>query len=133
MRAHCLAAVAGLAFFAVPSSAQERVPDDFDLEEYRDVRAPQADCGEANSGSGSPGGAIVVCGRRDRTEEYRSAVRRPVQSDKREIEGLTDNSCASGCVRMGWAPEPAIMVDVTAFPEELDEETATAVSRADER
>ena len=129
MRALCLAALAALALFAVPASAQERVPDDFDLEEYRDVRAPEADCGEASS----PGGDIVVCGRRDETEEYRSVVRRPVQSDRRVIEGLTDNSCASGCVRMGWAPEPALMVDMTAFPNELDDQTAAAVGRADDR
>ncbi|KLE34428.1 hypothetical protein [Aurantiacibacter luteus] len=129
------AALALALLVPAPLAAQDASgvhPDEFDLADYRDLHPPPPDC-DAATGTrvASAAGDIVVCGRRDETEEVRSVIRRPVRSDRRVIEGLTDTSCESGCVRMGWAPEPAIMVDVTAFPHELDEETAAAVSRAD--
>lgn len=131
MRILLLAAVLVVAVLApAPLRAQDASgvhPDAFDLADYRDLHPPDTDCGP----SGGAAGDIVVCGRRDESEEVRSVIRRPVQSDRREIEGLTDTSCASGCVRVGWAPEPAVMVDVTAFPHELNAETAAVVTRAE--
>lgn len=85
-------------------------------------------------------GAILVCRELPDTERYRSPLPRPVQSDRTIIPGLTDPPCwvtnpelvgTSACIRMGWAPPPAIMVDFTQFPEDLTAEEASRVVAAE--
>jgi hypothetical protein len=78
-------------------------------------------------------GVILVCRELTDSERYRSPIPREVQSDRVIIPGLTDPPCwvvprGGVCIRFGYAPEPAIMVDVTAFPEPLDEADAALVS-----
>lgn len=80
-------------------------------------------------------GVIIVCRELPDSERYRSPLPRPVQSDRRVIPGLTDPPCwvqpregGGVCIRVGWAPEPAIMVDLTIYPEKLTEEEAEHVS-----
>ncbi|APE27623.1 hypothetical protein BMF35_a0794 [Aurantiacibacter gangjinensis] len=81
-------------------------------------------------------GTIVVCRERPETERYRSPLPRPVQSDRRHVPGLTDPPCwvsnpeavgTLACMRMGYAPEPVLMVDLTQFPEDLTAEEAAAI------
>ena len=77
-------------------------------------------------------GVILVCRELTDSERYLSPVPRPVQSDRRIISGLTDPPCwvtnpGAGCIRIGWAPEPVFMVDLTAFPDDLSEEHAALV------
>lgn len=84
---------------------------------------------------------ILVCRELVDSERYMSPLPRPTQSDRRMIPGLTDPPCwvtnpsavgTPGCIRMGWAPEPALMIDVTAFPEPLSAEEAALVSVVEE-
>jgi hypothetical protein len=60
-----------------------------------------------------------------------------VESDRIIIPGLTDPPCwvtnpaavgTLACIRFGYVPEPAIMVDLTAFPESLSEADAALVT-----
>ncbi|KLE34429.1 hypothetical protein [Aurantiacibacter luteus] len=82
-------------------------------------------------------GAILVCRELPDTERYRSPLPRPVQSDRTIIPGLTDPPCwvqSKGemvCIRMGWAPPPALMVDLSIYPEDLTEEEAAHVVTAE--
>lgn len=83
-------------------------------------------------------GAIVVCRELTESDRYLSPIPREVQSDRRIIPGLTDPPCwvtnptpGPGCIRFGWAPEPAIMVDLTAFPEPLSAQDAARVVAVD--
>ena len=78
-------------------------------------------------------GTIVVCRELPETERYLSPIPRAVRSDRRIITGLTDPPCwvtnpGPGCIRMGWAPEPVLMVDLAAIPEPLDENEAARVT-----
>ncbi|RJY09659.1 hypothetical protein [Aurantiacibacter aquimixticola] len=78
---------------------------------------------------------ILVCAELPETERYLSPIPRPTRSDRRIIPGLTDPPCwvtnpGPGCIRFGWAPEPALMVDTTAFAEPLSAEDAALVSAA---
>ena len=82
-------------------------------------------------------GIIVVCRELPETERYRSPLPKPVESDRPIIPGLTDPPCwvvprGGTCIRFGSVPEPAIMVDLTAFPEPLSDEEASAVSETQE-
>lgn len=81
-------------------------------------------------------GAILVCRELTDTERYRSPLPRPVQSDRTIIPGLTDPPCwvankGGICIRMGWAPPPALMVDLSVYPEDLTEEEAARVVAAE--
>lgn len=77
-------------------------------------------------------GVILVCRELTDSERYMSPLPKPVPSDRTIIPGLTDPPCwvtgAPNCIRFGWVPEPAIMVDVTAFPEPLSNEEAARVT-----
>lgn len=79
-------------------------------------------------------GAILVCRELTDSERYMSPLPKPVQSDRAIIPGLTDPPCwvvprpGEVCFRFGSVPEPAIMVDVTAFPEPLSAEEAAQVT-----
>ncbi len=77
-------------------------------------------------------GVILVCRELTDSERYLSPLPKPVESDRAIIPGLNDPPCwvtgAPNCIRFGWVPEPAIMVDVTAFPEPLTTEEAARVS-----
>ena len=86
-------------------------------------------------------GVILVCRELEDQERYRSPIPREVQSDRHMIPGLNDPPCwvtnpsavgTPACVRMGWVPPRAIIVDVTAFPEPLSEEDAARVTAIDE-
>lgn len=79
-------------------------------------------------------GIILVCRELTDAERYLSPLPRQVDSDRSIIPGLTDPPCwvqprAGGglCIRLGWAPEPAVMVDLSAFPERLTDEEAKHV------
>ena len=81
-------------------------------------------------------GAILVCRELPDSQRYRSPLPRPVQSDRTVIDGLTDPPCwvthpelegTPACMRIGWAPPPALMVDLTIYPEKLTEEEAEHV------
>ncbi|MGB3166333.1 MAG: hypothetical protein WBA68_06095 [Alteraurantiacibacter sp.] len=79
---------------------------------------------------------ILVCRELDEEERYRDPLPPPVASDRIIMPGFNDPPCwvtkdKAVCIRMGWAPEPAIMVDTTAFPEELSREDKAAVIRAE--
>ena len=85
-------------------------------------------------------GVILVCRELDDQERYRSPIPRQVESDRTIIPGLTDPPCwvtnpesvgTLSCMRVGWAPEPAIMVDLSIYPEPLSSEDAELVSRAE--
>ena len=75
---------------------------------------------------------IVVCAPLDEQERYRDPLPPPVASDRVIFAGLNDPPCwvtkaSMVCVRMGWAPEPAIMVDTTAFPDKMSEQEIAAI------
>lgn len=77
-------------------------------------------------------GVILVCRELTDSERYMSPIPKPVESDRAIIPGLTDPPCwvtnpGPGCIRFGWAPEPAIMVDLSVFPEPLSSEEAAQV------
>lgn len=85
-------------------------------------------------------GAILVCRELEETERYLSPIPREVESDRPIIPGLTDPPCwvtnpeavgTMACMRVGFAPEPAIMIDVSAFPEPLSAEDAALVVEVD--
>ena len=80
-------------------------------------------------------GVILVCRELTDSERYMSPLPQPTRSDRRIIPGLTDPPCwvtgVQPCFRFGYAPEPALMIDVTAFPEPLSEEDAALVSEAE--
>lgn len=85
-------------------------------------------------------GVILVCRELTDDERYRSPIPREVQSDRIIIPGLTDPPCwvtnpeavgTLACMRFGYAPEPAIMVDLTVFPEPLAEADAALVTAAE--
>lgn len=82
-------------------------------------------------------GIILVCRELDDDEAYRSPLPAPTASDRTIIPGLTDPPCwvtnpsAVGtptCMRFGYVPPPAIIVDLTQYPEPLDEADAALVS-----
>ncbi len=86
-------------------------------------------------------GVILVCRELEDQERYRSPIPRETQSDRVIIPGLTDPPCwvtnpgsvgTTNCVRFGWAPEPAIMVDLSAFPEPLSSAEAAQVTEVEE-
>lgn len=86
-------------------------------------------------------GVILVCRELEDQERFRSPIPREVRSDRHIIPGLTDPPCwvtnpdsvgTASCMRVGWVPERAIIVDVTAFPEPLSDEDAALVSEAEE-
>lgn len=117
----------------VAAWAQER---EFDLEDYREIRAPRTACGDVASDEGD----IVVCGTRDETEDYASVIPPPVDmyGDVREpVDVSTLPPCVhapplSWCAKgIGGPVEQAVMVDVTGFPAPLPPGQAAAVSRAD--
>jgi len=77
-------------------------------------------------------GVILVCRELTDSERYMSPLPAPTRSDRTIIPGLTDPPCwvtnpGPGCIRFGYAPEPALMIDVTAFPEPLSEAEAELV------
>ena len=84
---------------------------------------------------------ILVCRELEDDEAYRSPLPAPTASDRTIIPGLTDPPCwvtnpsalgTPGCMRFGFVPPPAIIVDLTQFPEPLDPEDAAAVSAVKE-
>ena len=80
---------------------------------------------------------ILVCRELTDSERYMSPLPTPTQSDRIIMPGLNDPPCwvtnpGVGCIRFGYAPEPAIMVDVTAFPEPLSEDEAALVSEIED-
>ena len=86
-------------------------------------------------------GVILVCRELEDAARYRSPIPREVRSDRTIIDGITVQPCwvthphllgTPACMRFGYVPEPAIMVDVTAFPEPLSAEDAALVSRSQE-
>lgn len=85
-------------------------------------------------------GVILVCRELSDSERYLSPLPRPTRSDRVIIPGLTDPPCwvtnpaavgTPSCIRFGYAPEPALMIDVTAFPEPLSAEEAALVSEVE--
>ncbi|KLI64826.1 hypothetical protein AAV99_04775 [Aurantiacibacter marinus] len=85
-------------------------------------------------------GVILVCRELTDSERYMSPLPRPTRSDRVIIPGLTDPPCwvtnpasvgTASCIRFGYAPEPALMIDVTAFPEPLSAEDAALVSEVE--
>ena len=118
----------------VPGAAAAQEASRFDLDDYRDIHPPSAQCDDAAEG------AIVVCGRRDETEDYVSVIPPPIDmyGDVREpVDVSTLPPCIhapplSWCAKgVGGPMERTVMVDVTAFPVPLDAAEAAAVSRAD--
>ena len=78
-------------------------------------------------------GVILVCGELPDSERYLSPLPKPTELDRVIMPGLNDPPCwvtnpGPGCIRFGYAPEPVIMIDVTAFPKPLSEEEAALVS-----
>ena len=130
MSRRVLIAATALALPAMPAGAQDAYgPSPADPDAAED--APLVDAKPCEQ-TQSEDGVIVVCRELPESERYMSPLPRPVQSDRRMIPGLNDPPCwvtnpGPGCVRFGWAPEPAIMVDTTAFPEELSEEDKARV------
>ncbi|WP_271078955.1 hypothetical protein [Aurantiacibacter sp. MUD61] len=85
-------------------------------------------------------GAILVCRQVDETKRYRSPLPREVQSDRRIIPGLTDPPCwvtnpgavgTPSCMRVGYAPEPAYMLDFSTLPEPLASDEAEQVTEVE--
>ncbi len=85
-------------------------------------------------------GVILVCRELTDSERYMSPLPRPTRSDRAIIPGMTDPPCwvtnpaavgTPSCIRFGYAPEPALMIDVTAFPEPLSDEEAALVSEVE--
>ncbi|QZH76303.1 MAG: hypothetical protein JY451_07140 [Erythrobacter sp.] len=83
---------------------------------------------------------ILVCRELTESERYMSPLPKPVQSDRAIIPGLTDPPCwvsnpaaegTMGCMRFGYVPPPAIIVDLTQFPEPLAEADAALVSEVE--
>ena len=83
---------------------------------------------------------ILVCRELEDDEAYRSPLPAPTRSDRAIIPGLTNPPCwvtnpgavgTPDCIRVGSVPPPAIIIDLTQFPEPLDPDEAAAVSRAD--
>jgi len=86
-------------------------------------------------------GVILVCRELTDSERYMSPLPKPTESDRIIMSGLNDPPCwvtnpssvgTSSCMRIGYAPEPALMIDVTAFPEPLSEEEQAMVSEVEE-
>ena len=126
-----LPAFAGL---AVPAAAQTVYGPDTEAQEpsAEPPRREAKPCDETVSQEG----AIIVCRELPESERYMSPVPKPVESDRRIIPGLNDPPCwvtnpGPGCIRVGWKPEPALIVDVTAFPEKLSEADAARVFAAE--
>ncbi|MBH5321518.1 hypothetical protein I5L03_02825 [Erythrobacter sp. JGD-13] len=85
-------------------------------------------------------GVILVCRQLDETERYRSPIPREVQSDRTVIPGLTDPPCwvtnpgavgTSACIRVGYAPEPAYMLDFSTLPEPLASDQVELVTEVE--
>lgn len=139
------AIIAATAAAPLPAMAQ-RVYGPVDPEGAAPVQTPidtEVPITSANACETQPQGEgeILVCAELPESERYLSPIPREVRSDRREIPGLTDPPCwvshpelvgTPACMRMGWAPPPAIMVDVTAFPEDLTEEEKARVFEAEE-
>ena len=80
---------------------------------------------------------IVVCSERAAPGDVMSVIKPPVKADggaprAPELSG----SCLrtrgrQNCIMMGNVPDYPPLIDMTAFPEELSEEDAAAVIRAD--
>ncbi len=82
-------------------------------------------------------GVILVCRELTDSEQYLSPLPQKTQSDRVIIPGLTDPPCwvsnpgGGLCIRVGYAPESVLIIDVTAFPEALSEEETTLIHKAD--
>ena len=131
--------VMGLALLVAPSAAaaQDYGPQLADPDEGKPVLTEAEPCEETVQEDG----VIVVCRELPESERYLSPIRKPVESDRRTIPGMTDPPCwvtnpaalgTPSCIRFGWVPEPAIMVDTTAFPEELSEEVKARIVVVDD-
>jgi len=81
-------------------------------------------------------GAIVVCREREDPARYMSVLPAPVEVRSNQIDGLREPPCwvtgRQPCHRMGFAPPPALMIDLDAIPEALPQEQADLVYRAEE-
>ena len=100
--------------------------------EYQPLPDPATEAADPECEQGEDG-EIVVCGFVDETENYMSPIPRETASDRIIIPGLTDPPCwvtgggPPSCVRFGWVPPPALIIDVTAFPEPLSAADAADV------
>lgn len=126
------ALVCSAPLLCIPVAAQEVYGPVTEFEGEEDTPNP-LDASQPCETQAQEDGVILVCRELTESERYMSPLPREVQSDRVIMPGLNDPPCwvtnpGAGCIRMGWAPEPAIMIDVTAFPEELSEEELAAVS-----
>ena len=75
---------------------------------------------------------IIVCAERDRTEDYRSPIPRPVDPKIRILPGFEPPPCVNNllsfCGRFGGPSTPAEMVDLTRIPDALSAQDAARIS-----
>ena len=128
--------------FAIPAAAQDtgasRYYGPFDLSETEsdpedgELRKQAKPCDTEPTEDG----VILVCRELEEEERYRDPLPAPVASDRVIISGIETPPCwvqprndgmVNVCVRMGWAPEPVLMVDVTQFPEKLSDAHLAAI------
>lgn len=123
--------------------AQQTYGPVLDDEDEAEAAAPVSQTRQARQCDTQPqdDGVILVCRDLGDDEAYRSPLPAPTASDRTIIPGLTDPPCwvtnpsavgTPGCMRFGSVPPPAIIVDLTQFPEPLDDASAAAVSRVPE-
>lgn len=121
-----------LAIPIAPAGAQEVYgPSDFASEADGDEPVPLVEP-EPCEEEVREDGAIVVCRELPEAERYMSPLPRPVEVYHNDVGGLREPPCwvtgKPGCIRMGYVPPYPPLVDTTAFPEQLSEEEAAAIT-----
>ncbi|WP_340588112.1 hypothetical protein [Erythrobacter alti] len=122
--------------FSAPSAAQQVYGPADEAEIDDDAPLPPS-ASEPCETEVQEEGVILVCRELTDSERYMSPLPKPTQSDRVIMPGLNDPPCwvtnpGPGCIRFGYAPEPALMIDVTAFPEPLSDEEAELVSEVED-
>lgn len=124
--------IVGLPLISAPALAQEVYGPAEEYEGDEDTPEPLTESQPCETET-QEDGVILVCRELTDSERYMSPLPKPTQSDRVIIPGLTDPPCwvvprGGTCIRFGYAPEPALIIDVEAFPEPLSAVEAALVT-----
>ncbi len=133
------ALICALLLVPAPAFAQQVYGPSEEFEGEEDTPNPLAEMQPCET-QAQEENVILVCRELTESERYRSPIPREVQSDRAIIPGLTDPPCwvtnpelvgTMACMRVGYVPPPAIIVDLTQFPEPLEPADAALVSEVE--